>query len=81
MKLRVSIYDTGKLLDSAYMNSYKTFVKNVCAVYKGSKFFLCLCWIVKLSMILHPLSSLLNQQGYYLILLVKMPPQNAFNKI
>ena len=55
---------TGKLLDSAYMNNYKSWVQNVCAMYKGFKFCLCLCSVVNLSMISHPLSSLLNPLGY-----------------
>jgi hypothetical protein len=78
MKLCVGIEGTGKLLDSAYMKNYKSWVQNVCAIYKGSKFCLCLCLIVKLSMISHPLSSLLNPVGYYLILLVKIYTQNEF---
>jgi hypothetical protein len=63
MKLCVTIYDTGNVVDCAYMNNYKSCVKNVCAIYKGFKFFLCLCLIVKISMISHPLSRLLNPQG------------------
>jgi hypothetical protein len=56
----VGIEDTGKILDSAYMNNYKSCVQNVCAMYKGFKFCLCLCLIVKLSIITHQMSSLLN---------------------
>jgi len=58
------------------MNNYKSWVQIVCAMYKGFKFRLCLCLVVNLSVISHPLSSLLNPLGYYLILLVKMFTQN-----